>query len=935
MNDDGADPGHNREVLVGRAEECAMLEDLAAGVRDGFSGSLVLIGEPGVGKTRLLQYVMASAVGVTALWISGAQSEQRLGFAALHRLLLPYLDRLDRLSGPHRHALQVTFGLEEGPTPDRFLVNLGALALLSEVATENPIVCLVDDAQWLDPESLAVLGFVARRLRADPIGLVFSARAHAGDLTAVAGLPTRHIGPLDPPSAQALLHDAVPGVLDPRVATRVISETGGNPLAMLAMVAELTADQLARRFPLPPRLPVGRRVEEHFLAQVATLSPDARTFLLIAAASSDDEPTATWRAAQLLGAAAEAANSVVEQGVVSLEPRITFRHALIRSAVYDGATLDERRRVHTALADVADHDGHGDQAAWHRACAATTPEETIAAELEASAGRAQRRGGYAMQAAFLARAAELSPESKGRALRYLAAAQAHLAAGDGPLAEAVLDLATPALYDAGLHVSVQRLRASIAVFFSRHEAAPAMLLDAASRVEVTDVPLRRQILFEAMQASVVARQYAVDSTLEEVARAVLAASRDPQHPPNGKDLLLDGYATRIVGEYADAVPQLRSAVASMFTDEDAAHADIPSTILGWFAADDVWDEKGRRAMFERARVIERRQGALGAMRITLAGLSVSQAWAGQLTEAENSYEEAAEISALIGVPPPATTGVLLEVRAWQGRESESRAVASLTAKWGRERGARILEVFALMGLTVLEIGLGRYPEALHWGLQILEDDPPGFGNRILPEVVEAGVRGGDRVAAQTALTRLHERATVSSTPWALGVLARSMALMADDADAEPYYLDAIEHLAATALRTELARSHLLYGEWLRRRKRRRDAQVHLRAAQDMFTEMGASAFAARARAERRASGTASQDDSLWGNPFGLTPQEVQVARHAGAGATNAEIASRLFITKSTVEYHLSKVFRKLGVTSRRQLLAAFTDGPEEPQGESP
>jgi DNA-binding CsgD family transcriptional regulator/tetratricopeptide (TPR) repeat protein len=926
MIDDGLRPADTSEILIGRAEECALLDDLATRVHDGLSGSLVVIGEAGVGKTRLLQYLQDSAIGVTTLWICGAQSELRLGFAALHRLMLPYLDRMERLSGPHRQALQVTFGLEDGPTPNRFLVSLGALALLSDVATERPLVCLVDDAQWLDPESLAVLGFVARRLNADPIGLVFSAREHSGDLTALAGLPTRHVGALDPSSAQTVLHDAVPGVLDPRVSARVIGETGGNPLAMLEMVGELTADQLAGRFRLPARLPVGRWVEGHFLAQVAALSPDARTFLLIAAASSDDEPTTIWRAAELLGAATEAVNVAVQQGIVFLEPRIAFRHPLIRSAVYERATLVERRRVHAALAEAADRDGHDDQAAWHRASAVTTPEESIAAGLEAAAVRAQRRGGYTMQAAFLIRAAELSPESTGRALRYLAAAQAHLAAGDGPLAEAVLDLATPGLDDAGLHVSVQRMRASIAVFFSQHKDAPAILLNAASRVEVTNVSLRRQILFDAMQASVVARQYTVDVTLEEVAQAVLDTARDAELPPSSQDLLLDGFATRIVRGYAEAVPQLRAAVASIFTDEAAAHVDIPSTILGWFAADDVWDEKGRHAMFERAQAIERRHGALGAMRITLAGLSVSQAWAGQMTDAENSYGEASEISALIGVPPPATTGVLLEVRAWQGRESESRAVASLTADWGREKGARILEIFALMGLTVLEIGLGRYPEALRWGLQIFEDDPPGFGNRILPEVVEAGVRGGNPVAAQKALLRLTERATISSTPWALGVLARSTALMVADAEAEPYYVEAIDHLAATAVRTELARAHLLYGEWLRRRKRRRDAQVQLRAAHDMFTAMGAAAFAARARAERHASGDASRDDCQPRNQFGLTPQEVQVARQAGAGATNAEIASRLFITKSTVEYHLSKVFRKLGVTSRRQLLASLSDG---------
>jgi DNA-binding CsgD family transcriptional regulator len=399
-------------------------------------------------------------------------------------------------------------------------------------------------------------------------------------------------------------------------------------------------------------------------------------------------------------------------------------------------------------------------------------------------------------------------------------------------------------------------------------------------------------------------------------------------------LLLDGFATRIAGGYAEAVPLLRAAVANLFIDDAAAPVDIPSTILGWFAADDVWDEHGRRAMFERAQALERRVGALGAMRITLAGLSVSQAWAGQMDEAENSYGEAAEISALIGVPPPATTGVLLEVRAWQGREDESRAVASSTAQWGRDKGASILEIFALMGLTVLELGLGRYPEALRWALQIFDDDPPGFGNRILPDVVEAGVRSGDREAAQHALARLTERATACGSPWALGLMARSTALMASDADAETHYQDAIRHLSETAVRTELARAHLLYGEWLRRRKRRRDAQLQLRTAYDMFTAMGAVAFAERAGLEQRASGQSKRDTPHEHNPFGLTPQETQVARQAAAGVTNAEIASRLYITTSTVEYHLSKVFRKLGVTSRRQLATALSTSGSPQTGSS-
>jgi DNA-binding CsgD family transcriptional regulator len=461
------------------------------------------------------------------------------------------------------------------------------------------------------------------------------------------------------------------------------------------------------------------------------------------------------------------------------------------------------------------------------------------------------------------------------------------------------------------------------VFFSRHKDVPVLLLDTVAAVDPPDVPVIREMLFEATQAALVARQYTTGITLAEVAHAALKAPRDPAQAVSVTDLLLDGFATRTAVGYPPAVPLLRAAVATAFNGEEAAPAGIPATILGWFAADDIWDDQGRRAMLKRAEAVQRRHGALGALRITLAGLTMGEVWAGRPTEAEACYLEAAEISASIGVPAPATTGVLLELRAWQGREQESRTVAEMTTQWGQQRGAAVLEVFALMGLTVLELGLGRYAEALGWGMRIYDDDPPGFGNRILPEIVEAGVRSGDQRAARAALARLADRARASGTPWALGMLARSRALLARDTDAEAAYQEAIAHLTSTLVRTELARARLLYGEWLRRQKRRKDARSQLRAACDMFDAMGAAAFARRTRAELQAAGSSPHQPAARRGPD-LTPQETQVSRLAAAGATNAEIATHLFLTTSTVEYHLSKVFRKLDITSRRQLAAALT-----------
>ena len=909
---------------MGRSADCRALDDLVGAVRAGLSRSLVIAGEAGIGKTRLLRYAAQAAGDLRIVSIAGVESELQLGFAALHRMLVPFLERIGRLPGPQRDALGSAFGLSAGPPADRFLVGLGTLTLLADAAAEQPLIWLVDDAQWLDRESLEVLGFVGRRLHADSLGLLFGVREPSPGLAALDGLPTRRLGGLEPEAARALLAASVPGPVNARVAARIIAETGGNPLALLELAGLLTADQLAGRSPLPPRLPAGRGMQGHFLRQVKLLLPATRSLLLLASAAAGDDPADLWRAAAQLGLGPDAAGPAVAQDILSLDPRVQFRHPLIRSAVYEGARLGDRRRVHDVWANIAGQDGNPDEAAWHRAAATVVPDGQIAADLERSAARAERRGGYVAQAAFLTRAAELTLDRHDRAVRLFAAAQAHLAAGDSALAEALLDQAAPGLAAAGMHVAAQRLRASIAVFFSRHKDVPALLLDTVAAVHPPDVPLIREMLFQAIQAALVARQYTTGTTLAEVANAALRAPRDPARVASVTDLLLDSFATRTAVGYPAAVPLLRAAVAASFTGGgQPATAGIPATILGWFAADDLWDDQGRRAMLKRAEEAQRRHGALGALRITLAGLTTGEAWAGRPAEAEACYLEAAEISASVGVPAPATTGVLLELRAWQGREEESRALAEMTAQWGRQRGAAILEVFAWMGLTVLELGLGRYPEALGWGMRIYDDDPPGFGNRILPEIVEAGVRGGDRAAADAALARLADRAAASGTPWALGMLARSRALLARAADAEPFYRAAIAQLTGTSVRTELARTHLLYGEWLRRQKRRSDARSQLRTAYEMFNAMGAAAFSHRTRAELLAAGDSPHQPAERAGPD-LTPQETQVCRLAAAGATNAEIATHLFVTTSTVEYHLSKVFRKLGITSRRQLATAIT-----------
>jgi hypothetical protein len=618
------------DVLVGRSGDCGALDELVEAIRHGLSRSLVILGDPGIGKTRLLEYAAQAAGDVRTVRIAGLESELRLGFAALHRMLVPFLDRVGLLPAPQRAALDSAFGLAAGPPADRFLVSMSVLTLVAEIATEQPLIWLVDDAHWVDRESLGVFGFVGRRLQADSTGLLFCAREASPELAALDGLPTLRLSGLEPAAARALLAATVSGPLNARVAARIIDETGGNPLALRELAMHLTPDQLAGRSPLPPRLLVGRRLQGHFLGQARMLPPATGTWLLLASAASGDDPTALWRAAALLGLEPDVADPAVAHGIVSVDPRVAFRHPLIRSAVYDGARSGDRRRVHEALASIAGQDGNLDEAAWHRAAATVVPDEDVAAALERSAARAERRGGYVAQATFLARAAELTPDPRDCAVRLLAAAQAHLVAGDGALAEAMLDLAAPRLAEAGLHVAAQRLRASIAVFFSRHKDAPGLLLDSVAAVDPPDAPLIRAMLFEALQAALVARQYTVGTTPVEVARAALQAPRDPALDATATGLLLDGFATRIAVGYPEAVPLLRAAVEAFSTSDQATPAGIPATILVQFAADDLWDDQGRRGIFLRAEAVQRRHGALGALRVILAGLCTSELWAGRL-----------------------------------------------------------------------------------------------------------------------------------------------------------------------------------------------------------------------------------------------------------------------------------------------------------------
>ncbi|GLL02336.1 ATP-binding protein [Dactylosporangium matsuzakiense] len=912
------------EALAGRTVECRLLDEFTGTVRSGLSAALVLVGEAGIGKTRLLDHAAASAADLQVARVAGVEPERGLAFAALHRLLRPFLERVEKLPEPQRAALAGAFGLTSGAVADLFLIGLAALTLLAGAADERPLVCLVDDAHWLDRESLAALAFVARRLHADRLGLLFTVRGdEAGPAAALAGLPTLTVTGLPAEAAHDLLARSAPGRVAPAVAERIIADTRGNPLALIELSAGLSAEQLAAGAPLPDRLPLGRRLEEHFLGRARLLPAATQSLLLLAAAAPPDDAALLWRAAGRLGLPPAVADPAVAAGVLTAAPTLAFRHPLIRSAVYSGAPAADRRRAHAAVAAAIDRDADPDRRAWHRAEATAGLDEDVAGELERVSARAGARGGNATLALFLARAAELSPDPQERARRELSAAAPDLVAGDPAAVERCHALALPGLRTPVARATAHRLGAALAWFGGGVATVTSASMLAAAAGADLPADLRDGLLFEAIAAAVLAGRHTAGTTLAELGRA---ARPEPGRTAAVSTVraLVDAFATRIAVGYAPAVPLLHAAVAALRVEREVSHGTVPFVMTGQWIADDLWDDEGFRAVLEHADELARRQGALHAVYAQLAGRATTAIWSGEFDRAAACFAEADDLGPAIGVPA-GDTSRQIELLAWRGLEAQARAAADVAlTEWDAHLGYAILGDHARHCLAILDLGRGRYAEALAKLAPGFHGDVIAHGNRALPNLVEAAVRAGDRDLARAALDRLAERATASGTPWALGMLARSRALLAADADAEALFREAAEHLTGTTIVTELVRTYLLHGEWLRRQKRRAEARAQLQIAYDSFAEMGAAAFAERARIELQATGRRARARTAVPD-LDLTPQEARVAALAAEGATNAEIATRLFVTASTVEYHLMKIFRKLGITSRRQLGRALRE----------
>ena len=904
-----------RAGFLNRDRERDVLDRLIAGVRAGQSRVLVLRGEAGIGKSALLGHLSAAAEGCRIARAAGVESEMELAFAGLHALCSPMLDRLGHLPGPQRDALNTAFGMSAGPPPDRFLVGLAVLSLIADVAEEQPLVCVVDDAQWLDRVSSQTLAFVARRLLAERVGLVFALR-ETGDQHDLEGLPELVVEGLAAADARRLLDATIPGRLDARVRDRILGEAGGNPLALLELPRGRTPIAVAGGFGLPVELPLTSRIEQGFVRQLEPFSADTRRLLLLAAAEPVGDVPLLWRAAERLGIRPDAAGPAEAEGLVEIGARVRFRHPLVRSAAYRAAAAAERRDVHRALADATDAELDPDRRAWHRARAANGPDETVAGELERSADRAQARGGLSAAAAFLQRAAELTPDPATRVERSLFAAQAKLDVADAASASELLAAAELGPVDELQRARLERLRAQIAFTSLRGRDAPPLLLAAARRLDSLDAAMARETYLEAIASAMFAGRLGTGPDEHEIAEAARASSR--RQAEGAADVLLDALVTRFTDGYAASVAPLSRALRA-FGEPDGGGADRRWLWLACRLAQDLWEDEQWHLLATHGVRLARETGALHLLPNALNYLAALHVHSGAFATAAALIDEVEVITQATGLPPLRYAACMLA--ACRGDYAQLQAISDASLRGAMTRGEG--SAFGGFGwfTALLHNGHGQYAEALAAAQQVCEHEDVIYRDRALVELIEAGARSGQPDEAAAALDRLSEHTRASGTDWALGVQARCRGLLTDD---EPCYRESIERLSLSRAVVELARSRLLYGEWLRREHRRVDARDQLRAAHDMFSRMGAHAFAERAGRELLATGetarrvTADTRDAL-------TPQEVQVARLARDGHTNPEIGAQLFISPRTVEYHLHKVFRKLGVSTRKELRGALAE----------
>ena len=902
-------------VLLGRNEECRALDSLIDAARGGWSSSLVIRGEVGVGKTALLDYAAERASGCRVARVRGVESEGEFAFAGLLQLCGgSMLERTERLVAPQRDALMRAFGLMDGPAPEGFLVGLAALSLLSDVAEEQPLVCLLDDVQWLDSESVSVLSFVARRLDADLIAMVFAVR-DPSDVQELEGLPELMLSGLGDADARLLLEAVMPGGLDEQVRNRIVAETRGNPLALLELPRGLTLAEVAGGFGLPEGRELTSRVEQSFLGRVQSLPPDTQRLLHVAAAEAVGDAAVVAQAAAELGIDSAAVVPAEDSGLIEFRMGIRFRHPLVRSAAYRAATPHQRRQAHEALASATDPDRDPDRVAWHRAHAAAGPDESVAADLERSASRAEARGGIAAAAAFLERAAEFSPDAANRGTRALAAAQLKFDAGALEAAERMVTVAATSSDEELDRARAEQLRARIAYAKTRGSDTPPMLSIAAKRLELLDPELARETHLFALWTAARGGRSALDRGVVEAAEAATLPAG--QEPARATDLLLAAFVARLTRGY-DPAPVTRAVAA--LRAEGPRRENLVWWLLACELALELWEDDVSESLASAVGRVARESGGLRLLPYALSYSAANRILRGQFSVAEQLLEEAETIRAAIRGPYFVLSSVLLA--AWRGDRERTKELRQAAVEAGTARGEGLAIEIAEWATAVLHNGRAEYADAVAAAQRAYDVDVLGYGGLVLPELIEAAVRSGDRPAAELAYERLAARSRTSTTEWARGVEAAARALLSEGPGAEAHYLKAVEQLGRSRVLVLHARAQLTYGEWLRREGRRIDARAQLKAAHTAFEAMGAEGFAERARRELLATGETvrTRTDDTRGD---LTPQEAQIARLASERLTNPEIAAQLYISHRTVEYHLHKVFQKLGISSRKELTEAL------------
>lgn len=909
-------------ALLGRRTECEALDQLLSDVMEGTSRVTVLRGDAGVGKSALLRYVSHRVNGWQVATAVGVESEMELAYSSLHQLCAPMLDHLDRLPPPQRLALATVFGLGTGTVPDRFLVGLATLSLLADAAEQRPLICIIDDAQWLDQASAQILTFVARRLLAERIAVVCAVRRGSGD-DVLTGLPELSVHGLNDRDARALLLDNMYGPLDVAVCDQIVSESHGNPLALLEFPRTWNNAEFAGGFGFPSSQPhtVVSKIEESYARRLHLLAAHTQLLVVAAAAEPVGNPLLLQRAAQGLGLEMTAADPAVGAGLLKMGRRVEFAHPLVRSAAYRSASAEDRRHVHRALADATDATADPDRRAWHRARATPGPDEEIAAELEHSAGRAQDRGGVAAAAAFLTHATELTPDPARRVQRALDAAFANMLAGTFDTARTLITTASDGPADEPQRARIDLLRAQLAFASSRGTEATPLLLAAARRFESLDVNLARETYLDTFSAALFGARLSESIGVRDVGEAARTAPRQTDHDATVADLLLDGLVA-LTDEYAAGIPLCRKALQKLSEEGVSPQERLRWLWQGCVVALELWDDETAYLLSHHSVQIARRTGTLSELALALSAHTPVLVLCGELSAAASAVAESQSVQEATGISSAPYGALILD--AWSGRELQTRDLIEMTTREVRARGEGIGIAICEYARAVLCNGLGQYEEAVLGARSANEYQEVVAENWGLSELIEPATRTGRTDLARECLNRMARKAQATGTDWALGIEARSQALLSRGADAEEAFRDAIEHLSRTRIRAELARTHLLYGEWLRRANRRVDARGQLNVAHEMFDTMGMKSFAERTRRELIATGGTVHKRNVE-TRMNLTAQEVQIARLARDGLSNPEIGAQLFLSARTVEWHLSKVFTKLDISSRRQLRAALPE----------